>query len=118
MPSSLILSIVIANDCRWCVVVAETCCADASSTNLSLTIHWSVEDEFWDLTTLNSCSICTLTGALKLECDIAHAHLSHAFLPEEAQFAAVEDHGGCVVGIGFDLNGVLEEDVKGVAGTV
>lgn len=78
----------------------------------------SVKYKFRNLTALHTRAVGALRGALELKCHLSDCHLAHALLPEIAQFPPVQNSRCCVEGFGFDLYGVVEVNVEGVAGTV
>ncbi|KRX43292.1 hypothetical protein T05_14930 [Trichinella murrelli] len=69
----------------------------------------SVEQYFWNLTTLNAGTVRAFGGALELKSDIVHLNLGHAFLSEIAQLVSFQNHAGSVVDVGVDLDWLFKK---------
>lgn len=78
----------------------------------------SIEDELGDLPSLHPRPIGAIRGALELKSHFPTLHLCHPLLSEVAQLISVQDHAGCVEGVGLDLDRVLEPHGERVAGAV
>lgn len=78
----------------------------------------SVEDELGNLPSLHPCPISAVRGALELKSHFATLHLCHPLLPKVAQLVSIQDHAGCVEGVGLNLDRILEPHGEGVAGAV
>ena len=72
----------------------------------------SIEDDFWDLTVLHAGSVVVACSVTELECDLASVVTIHRHFPQTLRpVVAVQPLEGAdcgVVGVGLDLQGLLE----------
>lgn len=77
-----------------------------------------IEDELWNLSTLDSSPIGTVRGALELEGYLSTLYFCHSFLPKVAELTAIQDSTGSVEGVLLHLDWMLKPDWECVAGSI